>query len=139
MQVDRHVERFGPFEDRPERLVVQEASTGVAIDQGALEPQLGHRPLELVCRRSSIEGGENGESREAIRVIGHGLRQHVVDVLRHLQRVGRIELLDTDRRGGEHLNVDPSSVHLRQPALSNVPELLRPHLNRGANSPEPLG
>jgi hypothetical protein len=41
MHIERHIERLGPLEDRPEPLVIEKDPVGQAIDYGApLKPSL---------------------------------------------------------------------------------------------------
>jgi hypothetical protein len=65
MHIQRHIQGLRSLKDGPEPLVVEEHAVGQAVDHGALEPQRGDRPLELVgcglgvgCR----QGREPGES-----------------------------------------------------------------------------
>src|SRR5713226_1447542 len=47
MDVNRHVQRLGALEDRPETPVIEEDAARYGSDQGALEAESRHRPLEL--------------------------------------------------------------------------------------------
>src|SRR5271170_5703991 len=69
MEIDRDVEFFGLLEDGPNRLVIQEATPRMAIDQGTLETQLLDRALELLCSGCGVERREDGEPGEPVWVV----------------------------------------------------------------------
>ena len=66
MQIDRYVERFGAFKDRPIKLVVEIAAAIVAVDDRALEAELTNAAFQfrggLVGRRGR-QRGKPGETR----------------------------------------------------------------------------
>ena len=63
MQIDRRIELFGAFQDRPEELVVEIAAAVVAVDHGADEFLLAHPQLQFgrgLVRRRGRQHGEPG-------------------------------------------------------------------------------
>src|SRR6266481_8782102 len=49
MQIYRHIQRLGTFEDHPILSVVEEFAPNVTIDHGAFEAEFGNRSLQLFC------------------------------------------------------------------------------------------
>ena len=47
-QIERDLERFGAFQDRPEEFVIQVAAAAVTVDQGSFETMRGDRTPQLV-------------------------------------------------------------------------------------------
>src|SRR6266480_1230406 len=112
MDIERHVERLGALEDRPEAPVVEEYPVGRSVHHRTLEAQLGDRALELVRRRFRVGGGKRGEAGEAVRVRTHRLVQAVVRALCERDRGRCVETLRRRGTVRDHLNVDPGFVHL---------------------------
>src|SRR5947209_14705093 len=66
MQIDGHIKRVGPLQDRREELVVEIAATSMPIDERALEALLAHPPLQLcgcLIRHRQRQCCECGEAR----------------------------------------------------------------------------
>jgi hypothetical protein len=95
VEVERDLQRLGPRQDRPEEPVVQVATAGVAVDQGSLEAVHADRTLQLVV-------GLAGER----------------------YRLDRVELPHPWGGQGQDLDVDDGGVHVRDPALADVAQLL---------------
>ena len=115
MKIDRHIERFGTLQDRPVELIVQIASSIVAVDDRTFEALLADTALQLfngLLRRSRWYRGKAGKTR---RMLLHRVREVVVGVTRHGDGVGCFHLFDPGRRQRQDLHVDAGSIHFRQP------------------------
>ncbi len=82
MQIDRHVELFGPRQDRLEARIVEKAAFGQAIDQGAAEAEIADCALEFVGGGLWTSHRQVREAGEPIRMGGDRLGEHVIDVAR---------------------------------------------------------
>src|SRR5215467_1738420 len=70
MQVEGHVERLRPLEDRPKPLVIDKDAVREPVDHRSLEAKLG-RPLEFVGCRFWVARGQRCKGREPLRVGGN--------------------------------------------------------------------
>ena len=78
MQVDRHAERLGAFEDAPERLLVEKPALRVTVDHRSLEVQAPNRTVELVRRGGRVRSRQRGKAGEAIGMRADRLEQEIV-------------------------------------------------------------
>ncbi len=123
MQVERHVERLGALEDRPEALVVEKHAACQPVHHGALEAELGHRAFEFVGRRLGVGGRQHRKAGEAVGMGAHGLGEAVVGAARKAHRErGILDPLHRRRAVRQHLHVDPGRVHLGDAALPDIVE-----------------
>ena len=129
MQVDRHVERLGAREDRPEALIVDELPMREPVDHRALEAELFDAARKLVRGRGRIGGRQRREARIARRAgVLTICGEPVVDAARELDRaVG--DLLQRGRRMRQHLDVDAGRVHVLQPRFAGIRQRLE-HMRR---------
>src|SRR5262249_40493905 len=67
MQIDRHIERLGTFENAPEPLLIQETVSASAVDHRALEAEAADCAVHLLHGGRRLVGGQCGKSGEAIR------------------------------------------------------------------------
>ena len=112
MEIDRHVQRLGTLEDRPELPFIMETAVGQAMDHRALEAKLRHRALQLVGGGLRVGCRQRGEAGKADRMRAHRRRQPVVGLPRQAHRGLRIGHLLHRRRGvRDHLQVDAGLVH----------------------------
>src|SRR6187402_1283329 len=58
VQIERDVERFGAFQDRPEEFVIQVAAAAVTVERGAFGTMRGDRTPQLVASRVRYRGGQ---------------------------------------------------------------------------------
>src|SRR5580704_8881906 len=65
MQVNRHVQRLGAFEDSPILLVIEKLAANVTIDQGALEAELRNGSFQLFRCRGGVSRRQRSESCKA--------------------------------------------------------------------------
>jgi len=124
VQVERHIERLRPLEDRPEPLVVEEDPVGQAVYHRPLEAELAHRPFELVCRRLGVGGGQCGKGGEPLGMGTHCLIEPIVDAARQRNGGFRIEILEPRHRMRQHLQVDAGFVHFLQAQFADIVEAL---------------
>src|SRR4029079_1684482 len=97
MKIDRHIERIGTLQDRPVELIVQIASSIVAVDDRAFEALLADTSLQLfsgLLRRSSWYGGKAGKT---CRMLLHRVGEVIVGVTRHCDGVGCFHLFAPGR------------------------------------------
>jgi len=106
VHVDRHVERLGALEDRPEEFVVHVAAADVAVDQRAAKAELAHAALQLGCGLVRHHGRQRGEPGEALGMFLHGSAKKLIGVARQRQRFRRVQLLGARRVDRQHLHVD---------------------------------
>jgi len=138
VQIQRHLQLLGTGQDRPEELVVQVAAAAVAVDQGALEAVGADRALQLVGGGLGIRGRERGEPGQPVWMAAHRLGEGVVGGAGEGHRLGRVELLHPWSGQRQDLEVETGGVHVGDPALADVAQLLdesgkaRRHLRVGA-------
>ena len=121
MEVDRHFQRLGTLEDRPELPFIMETAVGQAMDHRALEAKLRHGAFQLVGGGLRVGCRQRGEAGKADRMRAHRLRQPVVGLPRQAHRGLRIRHLLHRRRGvGDHLQVDAGLVHFLDATLAKV-------------------
>src|SRR5262245_5213668 len=124
MQVDRNAELLRGLKDHPEFLVVEERALGVAMDHGALEPELGHAAFELLRCGPRVGRRQCREPGEPIRVLGNRRGENVVSVARHWDRDVRCKALRTGLTKRKYLYVDAGRIHVAQPLLAEIADLL---------------
>ena len=84
MEVNRYLECFGAFQNRPEELVVEVAALGMAADHCPLEAVFTDHALQLVGGSVRSRGRQVGESGKTARVAPHRVRDDVVYIAGHL-------------------------------------------------------
>ena len=114
MQVDRHVEFFGPRQDGFESWIVQETAVGGAVYQHAMKAKVFDRAFKLVGRCVGRQQRQVREAAVARGVAGAGLGQCVVVGARQVD--ARLARHEVGARAGDrqHLHGDAAGVHVRQ-------------------------
>ncbi len=120
MDVDRHVQGLGGLEDRPELLVVQIFVVGVGADDHALQPQLGHPPLDLLGGGGRVLGRAGGEGGEAVRALGDLLGDPVVGEGGEAYRLVLVHDLHARRGQRQDLHVDARGVHVGEALIAHI-------------------
>ena len=123
MEIERHVERLGALEDRPEPLVVEEHAVAQAVHHGADAAEPGHRALELVGGFLGLGGRQGREGAEALGVGLHHAMHPVVALARHADRGLAGDALRRWRALRQHLVVDAGLVHLLE---TQRPQIVEP-------------
>ena len=107
----------------------------VGVHERATETELADAALELLGRRLRVLQRQRGEPREALRVLGDGRRQQVVDRRGPGHGDRGVGLgLDAGCVQGELLHVEPRLVHGREPLRGEVEQPaggLRPDVGLG--------
>lgn len=80
MQIDWGVELLSPCQDRIELAVVKEEIFGHTVDEGATETEITYRTLKFIGRRIWSAHRQMSKAREAIRMLGYGSCERIVDV-----------------------------------------------------------
>ena len=111
VQIDRDIERLGPFQHRPEELVVEIASASMAVDDRAFEA-LPDPLLQFVGGFFGRRGRQHRNAGEAQRVVLHRLGQEIVGFARGSHLLRPFDLLDARRIERQHLHVDLGGIHL---------------------------
>ena len=124
MEVERDVEGLCPLKNGPEAPVVQENAVGEAVDHRALKAEGGHGPIELGGGGFGIGRWQRGEGGEAVGVERDGLGQAVVGAASHPDGGLGVKPLDRWCAVREDLDVDAGGVHVLEPRLSDVIELV---------------
>ena len=122
MEIDRHVERFGALEDRPEPLLVEKGAVGKAVDHRALEATARHRALELVRSGLGIGRRQCGEFREPVRARAARLVEEIVGLAREFDRGLGLEHLRSRLYMRQDLDIDARLVHLGDAPLADIGE-----------------
>ncbi len=124
MDVDRHVELFGPGEDRPEFRHVVELAVGLAMHHGALEAEILYAAFELVGGGFRLAHRQAGESSEPVGTRLDDAVQPVVDSFRPLPGLSLVEGLGAGRAVRQHLDIDAGLVHLPDAQIVHVDQPL---------------
>jgi len=125
MEVERNLECFGTFQDRPEELVVKVAAPDVAVDHCSLEAVFADHAVQLVGSSFRGHGRQSGEPRETARVASHRVCKDVVCFVGELHCLGRVELIHAGGCQRQYLHIDTCRVHIRDPAFPEIAQLIK--------------
>ena len=129
MDVDRHIELFRPRQQRRELGIVEKRAADRAADQGALEAERGDGALQFVRRRFRDARRQMRECGKAIGPLGDFFGKAVVEFLRKRDRLLAVELIgagrDVDSGLRQHLHGDAVTIHVGEPAVTDVGHLVR--------------
>src|ERR1700741_4369538 len=123
MQIDRCAERFGGLQYRPEKFVIEIATTLMAVDQSTGESLITKAMFELFSRAIRCLNWQRVQAGQSRRVLGDGVCQHIIGVASEYLCVANFQLLDTRRGQRNHLHVDAGGVHLGDAALAEVAQV----------------
>src|SRR5215475_10960405 len=97
MQVNRYAELFGPFQYRPEELVVEIAAAIVAVDNRAGEFLPTYAAVELLGGLVRHRGRQRRKAAKARRMLLDRVCDKVVRFGGKRDRFGRLQLLNAGR------------------------------------------
>ena len=112
MEIERHVERLGALEDRPEALVVEEHAVAQPVHHGADEAVLRHDALEFVGGRLGLGRRQRAERGKARGIGRHRRGEPVVDAARQHRPFVGVQALRRGRAVRQHLEIDAGLVHV---------------------------
>ena len=119
MQIDRHSQRFGGLEHRPEELVVEVAAVDVTVDQGADEAVVADGALEFGDGGLRVAHRQGGEPEEPAGMLGDRGDDRVVGLSGQFDGLRELDGFDAGHVG-QDLHVDAGSVHRGDPPLAEV-------------------
>jgi hypothetical protein len=96
----------------------------VAVDDRTLETEFANRPLQLPGRGLRVGRGDRCEAGESGRVASDRLGDEIVRFSRQRRSLSRGFLLDARRCQRDDLDVDPRGIHVGDPAVSEVEQLV---------------
>ena len=120
MQIERHVERCRPLENRPEPLVVEKDAVGQPVDHRTLKAEPRYGAFELVRRRFRVGGRDRGKPGKAVGMSADGFMKPVVGAAREAHRGLGVHLLHAGVGVRQDLQVDAGGVHFGDAALSDI-------------------
>ena len=123
VQVDRGVELFGAFQDRPIKIVVQIAAAIVAVNDRAGEFLLAHPALQLGRRLIRSGGRQRGEAAEARWVLLDRAGDEIIGFRGKLDGFRRFRLFEAGRSDRYDLHIDASGIHVRYSLVAEVAKL----------------
>jgi len=124
VQVDGDLESFSTLKDRPKKRIVQVATPAVAVDYCSLETVVSDCAFQLTGGDNWGCGWQCGKPGKAVWMAPNGLPQTVVGLAGERLRGDRIELLHTGRVQRQHLQVDACGVHVCDPEVVEIQQLI---------------
>jgi hypothetical protein len=133
MQIDRGTERFGGFQHRPEKFVVEIATPLMPVDHRAGEGLISKAVFELFGRLIRYRDRQGSEAGQSFRLLGHGFGQRVIGIARESSCLSRFQLLHARRGQRDDLHVDAGGIHLGDPSLADVAQIAHQPFGEAAN------
>ena len=124
MQINRHIERCRPLEDRPEAEMIQPLASRPAVQHRALKLQRSHGSLKLDSSRGRIRGRQCRERGETIWLCAHDVMEPVINALSHRHGARGFQVLRRWRIVRQNLERDAGLIHRLETQGSHIVEPL---------------
>ena len=121
MQIDRHIERFGALQDRPEERVVEIAAAMVAVDDRALEA-VADRAFQFVGGLPGAAIG-NGQGRQSASDAFSPPRRGNRSLRARSRSASASSNCSTPGIERQHLHIDAGGVHLGHAPVADIAKL----------------
>ena len=125
MNVHRNVQVLGGFEDRPEFGIIQIFAARMAVDDGALEPQLANPAFQFLGRAGRILWRDRCQTSEPIGMLSNRIGQLVVEFAGQRGGLGSIKHLHARRGQQKDLHRDTGVIHIAQAPIAQVLDAFR--------------
>lgn len=119
---ERQDELSGGFKDREEARIVKKKAISGAIEESTVKAEAGDAALQFRRGRRGCLQGKRRKPAESGRMGAHCLGEFVIDVAGQRTRRIRIERIEAHCSEREHLEIDPSIVHVGDSTGTDVEE-----------------
>ncbi len=134
MNVHRHVQMLGGFEDGPEFWIVQIFAARVAVDDGAFQSELAHAALQFLSSADGILRSDGRETGETVGIFSNCISQLIVERLAPARGFRRVENLNARCGERKDLHRDAGVVHIAQTPFAQVLNALGQRGGAGAGA-----